>query len=1092
MRVRDINTRNAFDVWGELSGEQDIPETAKALVNMDTAAFLRFSREDTYSLNYGSKFVHIKLSPDGDITPNTLNHYLSRGGSCLAEAQALDANNRVQFRLVVFSGITAEFEAIEIGITDKTAEAAKRSRLTKDEGVTESLCVELAGMCSLRAGNDDYFVVKTGGDYHEDFPDTDDEHTEAPAKSFQLCGKSLLMSVERKTLGKGEIFSATRTVFRNAELRGNVTLAHGTVTFKPRDEVSEVRMLAAQAMEQLTSSPDSYLATWELYAETEKRIENERALKIGKIHIINAEPKSGYTRFFAAQDIDTENLHKGDALSFEEDTTDEEKGSKAPFYEVLDVRRQYVDLKTQRTDGKTLVLSTLGYEVMQGRRSDAIALIKAGMSANPLLGLILEEGGVLPEGRQVSSIKPLTPLLEGKIFRFPPTERQREAIDVALNTPDIALIQGPPGTGKTTVITAIIERLNQEFDKRGLTRGQVLVSAFQHDAVANIVGRLRVNSLPAYKFGGRRDTDGEAVSDSEGELEKWCADLAKSIRAKHPSIARVRDAEELNERIDAYCSSPSDASGLSLMLRAAEIPGVKADSDLYARINAIITELKTPDTQGDSQSLMRKIFALRVGEASFLDDGADRALDLYDALDSINYDPQALTLLRKAAAWNKSTPPDFLPELLKLRKRLAAEFKTQTPYIEAIPRSDILEAAREAASLIQSAGDSFSESEKILAEFLLDIENNPDSVIEAVKDYQFVYSATVQQSIGKEIDEQVKRSINLTKGNPRDFYNMVSVNDDAIRFPIYDTVIVDEAARALPMDLLIPMVQGEKRIILVGDHRQLPHIIDEDIANAMDDGKDDQPGHSERDYLQQSMFSYLFTRLKDLERKDGIKRTVTLDSQYRMHPLLGNFVSKNFYDDYGEGFTSPVGAEHFRYSLPDLEGKPLAWLDVPVSAGPEAQTSAKSRVRKAEADAIAAYLAKWLEAAKGTTCTFGVISFYSAQKALIEDALERNGVNLSDNKSRLQVGTVDAFQGKEFDIVILSAVRTGARKASPRGTFGHLMSENRLCVSMSRQKRALVVAGTSELFGSEFAAKNVRALFNFYNLCKTEGVILNG
>ena len=1076
MRLRDINTRQAFNVWAEFlpTGEQDIPAAVKALLNMDSAAFLRYSREDTYSLNYGSKFIHIKLSDDGDITPNTLNHYLSRGGNCLAEALAIDANNRVQFRIVFFSGITAEFDTVEVGITDKVAESAARSGITKDKTITETLCRDITEMCRLKAGNDDYFIVKTGGDFHEDFPD--EEETDTPAKSFQLCGKSLLMSVERKTLGKGEIFSATRTVFRNAELRGNITLAHGKIDFKPRDSVSEIRLLAAQAMEQLTSTPDSYLATWELYAETEKRIENDRAAKIGKLHITNAEPKSGYTRFFAAEDIDTDNLHKGDALEFAEDADIE--GKTPPFYEVLDVRRQYVDLKTQRTDGKTLVLSMRGYEVMQGRRSDAIALIKAGMSANPLLGLILEENGELPEGRQVSSIKPLTPLLEGKIFRFPPTERQREAIDVALNTPDIALIQGPPGTGKTTVITAIIERLNQEFDKRGITRGQVLVSAFQHDAVANIVSRLWVNSLPAYKFGGKKDSEGESVSDSEGELERWCANLAKSIRAKHPSIARVRDAEELNERIDAYCSSPSDASGLSLMLRAAEIPGVKASSDLYAQINAIISELKPQDTAGEDPALMRKIFALRVGEVSFLDDGADRALELYDYLDSINYDAHALTLLRKASMWNKDTPPDFLPELLKLRKRLIAEFKPETRYTESKPRSDMLEAAREAANLIKSARDTFSEQEKILAEFLLDIENNPDSVIEAVKDYQFVYSATVQQSIGKEIDEQVKRTIALTKGNPRDFYNMVSVNDDSIRFPIYDTVIVDEAARALPMDLLIPMVQGEKRIILVGDHRQLPHIIDEDIANAMDDGQDDKPGRSVNDYLKMSMFKYLFSRLKALEAKDGIKRTVTLDSQYRMHPLLGEFVSRNFYDTYGEGFASPVGAEHFRYSLPDLGGKPLAWLEVPTSAGPEGQTSSKSRVRRAEAEAIARYLAKWLKAAENTNYTFGVISFYAAQKNLIEDALARNGINLSDNKSRLQVGTVDAFQGKEFDIVILSAVRTGARKSSPRGTFGHLMSENRLCVSMSRQKRALVVAGTSELFGAEFAAKNVPAMFN--------------
>ena len=353
-------------------------------------------------------------------------------------------------------------------------------------------------------------------------------------------------------------------------------------------------------------------------------------------------------------------------------------------------------------------------------------------------------------------------------------------------------------------------------------------------------------------------------------------------------------------------------------------------------------------------------------------------------------------------------------------------------------------------------------------------------------------SATVQQSIGKEIDEQVKRNIRLSNGNPRDFYNMVSVDDDkAIKFPIYDTVIVDEAARALPMDLLIPMVQAEKRIILVGDHRQLPHIIDEDIANAMDNGQDDKPGQSVNDYLKMSMFKYLFSRLKALEAKDGIKRTVTLDSQYRMHPLLGEFVSENFYDTYGEGFSSPVGAEHFRYTLPDLDGKAAAWLEVPVSAGPEGQTSSKSRVRQAEAKAIAEYLSRWLKAAENTNYTFGVISFYSAQKNLIEAELERNGISLADNKSRLQVGTVDAFQGKEFDIVILSAVRTGARKTSPRGTFGHLMSENRLCVSMSRQKRALVVAGASELFKSEFAAENVRAMFNFYNLCKREGVILN-
>ena len=64
-------------------------------------------------------------------------------------------------------------------------------------------------------------------------------------------------------------------------------------------------------------------------------------------------------------------------------------------------------------------------------------------------------------------MKPLTGFVRAKVFKNPPTPMQERAIDVALNTPDIALIQGPPGTGKTTVIAAILERLNEIATKDG-------------------------------------------------------------------------------------------------------------------------------------------------------------------------------------------------------------------------------------------------------------------------------------------------------------------------------------------------------------------------------------------------------------------------------------------------------------------------------------------------------------------------------------------------------------------------------------------------------------------------------------------------
>src|SRR5262249_1248550 len=64
---------------------------------------------------------------------------------------------------------------------------------------------------------------------------------------------------------------------------------------------------------------------------------------------------------------------------------------------------------------------------------------------------------------------------------------------------------------------------------------------------------------------------------------------------------------------------------------------------------------------------------------------------------------------------------------------------------------------------------------------------------------------------------------------------------------------------------------------------------------------------------------------------------------------------------------------------------------------------------------------------------------------------------------RLRVGTVDAFQGMEFDVVLLSLTRSNELAAPDecgrRRKFGHLLLENRLNVAMSRQKRLIIVVG---------------------------------
>jgi superfamily I DNA and/or RNA helicase len=106
------------------------------------------------------------------------------------------------------------------------------------------------------------------------------------------------------------------------------------------------------------------------------------------------------------------------------------------------------------------------------------------------------------------------------------------------------------------------------------------------------------------------------------------------------------------------------------------------------------------------------------------------------------------------------------------------------------------------------------------------------------------------------------------------------------------------------------------------------------------------------------------------------------------------------------------------------------------------------------------------------------------------------------DEKHLRVGTVDSFQGMEFDVVFLSMVRTAPpqrygsadnvdREIQARRGFGHLCLYNRLNVSMSRQKKLLVVCGDSALVQGDLAEDYIPGLVDFYHQCQKEGVVLS-
>lgn len=251
--------------------------------------------------------------------------------------------------------------------------------------------------------------------------------------------------------------------------------------------------------------------------------------------------------------------------------------------------------------------------------------------------------------------------VQGVIERVDPTPRQIEAIRVALNTPDIALIQGPPGTGKTKTIAALQARL-AELGEDGDLAGQTLLTSYQHDAVENAAARTLVFGLPAIKVGrkhGRTD-------DGDG-FDRWRRERVDGIRA---DLARLpeRPVSEVLRKVRsmsaAYHASRFSPTETTKMVRDIEdIARPYLSPSLLDRLLAIRQELSGkqdggPTFQSDDRDLLLKaIRGLRVDAISFGDDGPRNATRVLHRLELLGACDGDALRLRANAMFLKLIPP---------------------------------------------------------------------------------------------------------------------------------------------------------------------------------------------------------------------------------------------------------------------------------------------------------------------------------------------------------------------------------------------------------------------------------------------------
>ena len=921
---------------------------------------------------------------------------------------------------------------------------------------------------------------------------------------------------------------------RNAPM---LRMAEGTLEFFDHNSI-----LSKKVKETLESTK-GYLDLWNQYAEQEGNLLLEEVRKIGLITVnrgaatFDSEgihlPYSGLTK-------EAEELIANDTYLFFSDEIPvylENSEMKWSDYRTLSKEASQIGYSINKgvqvkvnkrknggfiietEDGhlpeqKYVSLSILGDEKQITRREDARKRIAEGKAANPALGLILE--GQLTEELGAYStrkkIMPLSSFVKDKIFKYDPTETQKKAIDIALNTPDIAIIQGPPGTGKTTVITAIIERLNELCDKREKVNGQVLITSFQHDAVRNVIERLRINSLPTIKF-GKQDRAGEEDLTRERVIEEWCEEYIARLNAKNPELIETEKRNRLSRLHNMYLIYPSDKNALEFLQCAKEI---NTDVELDKKISRMI-ESRSVSGGDKTSELLMLIRRLRTTREGFMDDGADNADYLLQNLEdmginkSIPENRKVFEILDEAAiCYGKEPSEELLEKLCDVKTYLLDKCVPKPSYKKEVPDEEISKIYKQINQSVKKYQD---EKAAILADLLKELRTNRSEVERSLEHYLFVYSATTQQSEGVEIKEA--KGINKHSEHPE-----------------YETVIVDEAARVSPADLMIPLAQAKKRIILVGDHRQLPHIYDEEVFESMKENGETVDMNN----IKKSMFEYLLEKARELEKIDNVPRTIILDAQYRMHPMLGEFVNEVFYKPNDEQFASPMPASNYQQFI-SKKNLPLEWYDFPDKYGKE-HKDGTSRVRDCEADFIVEKIEYYMKLEEGKDLSYGVITFYSEQVKSTKRKLKNK---LGDDARRVRVGSVDAFQGMEFDVIFLSVVRSNDKKPMVKidksskpepinyeylekykgidkkqidkkseeykawevyrdkvgmQNYGFLISENRLCVSLSRQKKLLIVVGNTEMFCNgewgRIAEICVPGMKRLYELCKGEDVIYDG
>lgn len=260
----------------------------------------------------------------------------------------------------------------------------------------------------------------------------------------------------------------------------------------------------------------------------------------------------------------------------------------------------------------------------------------------------------------------------------------------------------------------------------------------------------------------------------------------------------------------------------------------------------------------------------------------------------------------------------------------------------------------------------------------------------------------------------------------------------------FDVVIVDESGQIQLHNLMVPLSRASKAI-LVGDHKQLPPVVDDELAAELEEQGFDPI------FLQKSWFEILWDPMPEDHK-------TMLDTQFRCPAIISDFVSKAFYED---KYFAGSGMEKKQPILPSFNAT-MAFIDTSNILNSFEQsrvTDGRTEVlgNEVETTIIIKTLMNFIRELPylAEKNEIGIIVPYKNHVLEVKRTIKKLKLDIGNLNVEDLVASVDSYQGQERDVIIFAFSRS-----NKGGNIGFLADWRRLNVAMTRTKKQLIMVGS--------------------------------